>query len=166
MKYKIVVFFSILAVVILTGAAFAYFSFSAKSGGGSGVVLKNPVAELSDEEAGRLFDDRFISYLLYAIDADELRNVPLTSDTPKIELRVGDDLYFAEIVSGRVIVKKGDVSEEDIVLITSKEEAVKMLRDLNYVRESFQNGESVIELKAGQTKLFAKGYLKIYDRLK
>lgn len=40
-----------------------------------------------------------------------------------------------------------------------------MIRDKNYVEESFRNGKSSIELVAGKTELFEKGYLALYTKI-
>lgn len=125
----------------------------------------NPVSNLSVEEAVIQFSSGFVSYLLYSIGAGQLHNPPLSSDTPKIEINVGDEIYNAVVEEGNIDVQKGDIASKDIVIILTKEEAVKMMKDSNYVKESFKSGGSRIELVAGETTLFLKGYLKLYNEL-
>lgn len=162
-NFRLIIVLIIILAAVGAGVYFLFFS----SGGGSGetYVLANPAEGLSDEEAAARFDESFVVYLLYSIGANELKNVPFTSNTPKIEFYIGDDVYNAEIVSGSVNAGKGAMDGEDIIIRTSAEEAVKMIRDKNYISESFSNGGSGIELIAGKTTLFTKGYLGIYTKL-
>jgi hypothetical protein len=127
--------------------------------------LENPVKGLTNEEAIVQFNNGFVLYLLYSIRANELHRPPLSSNTPKIEVVAGDKVFNAEIFKGQIEVSQGEISKEDVVIRTSKEEIVKMLRDSNYVLESFRNGDSEIELVAGELSLAAKGYLKLYKEV-
>lgn len=165
MKNKKLISISVLAIILVAAAIFVYLGFNQTEKNSPKTILKNPVAGLSDEEAVKLFDEKFVSYLLYAIDADSLHAPPLSSETPKIKFEIENEIFEAEIIEGRIIVKKAGSSGEDILIKTSKTEAVKMLRDVNYVAKSFQEGKSSIELKANQAELFTKGYLKIYNEL-
>jgi hypothetical protein len=162
-----VLWVSIALIAALIIAIFLYFALFKpnNSGAYSGETLINPVEGLSDKQAVLAFDESFVFYLLYSIKAYNLHNPPLSSDTPKIEIKVGDDVYNAEIKKGEIIVGKGAIEGEDIVIGTTKEEAVKMLRDRNYVTQSFNDGKSEIEMVAGKTTLFAKGYLNMYTEL-
>mgnify|MGYP001592428192 CR=1 FL=1 len=161
---KKLIFISIVAILIIAGAVFAYLGLQTGKNSPK-TILKNPVAGLTDEEAVRLFDEKFVSYLLYAIDADSLHTPPLSSETPKIKFEIENEIFEAEIIEGRIIVKKAGSSDEDIIIKTSKIEAVKMLRDVNYVQESFKSGKSSVEITAGNAELFAKGYLTIYENI-
>ncbi len=131
----------------------------------SGIDIKNPVLLMSDEQALAAFDESFVFYLLYSIEAYNLHNPPLSSDRPKIEVNVDDEIYNAVINKGMINVTKGEILGEDIMIKTSKAEAIIMLRDKNYIAESFESGESEIVLVADKTTLFAKGYLNMYTEL-
>ncbi len=156
----------VLLVVVVGGLSYVYFPQNKGGGsGGGGSVVKNPVAGLSDEEAIAQFDESFVSYLLYSIGAGNLHNPPLSKDTPKILIVIEEINYNAEIVDGRVIVKKGKIENGDIIIVTSREEGVKMLRDRNYFKSSFVDGKSAISMIAGNTELFSKGYLEMYNGL-
>lgn len=157
----------IVLVLLAIGGYFAYYIFIGPSYGGSGNtrVLENPTKGLTDAEAVLAFDEDFVLYLLYAIGANELHNPPLSGNTAKIELYVGEEVFSAEVVKGVVRVSKGVIDEEDIVIRTSKIEGVKMVRSRNYIGESFDNGGSSIELVAGKTSLATKGYLNLYKSL-
>ena len=128
-------------------------------------LVKNPILNLTDEQAVMFFDESFVFYLLHSIKAYDLHNPPLSSDYPRIEINVVDEVYSAVVVKGLINVTRGQIANEDIVIKTTKEEAVKMLRDKNYVTKSFNEGFSTIELVAGKTTLFTKGYLNLYDEL-
>ena len=107
----------------------------------------------------------FVIFLLYTIGANELHNIPFTSNEPRIEFYIDEDVYTSIIMNGVVGVGKGIGDEKDIIIRTSKMEAIKMLRNGDYVTESFANGGSSIELVAGKVTLFAKGYLSLYTGL-
>ncbi|MCX8159246.1 MAG: hypothetical protein N3D20_03095 [Candidatus Pacearchaeota archaeon] len=130
-----------------------------------GQDIKNPADGLTIEEAILRFNEDFVFYLLYKIEAYNLHNPPLTKDLPKMEIIVGDDIYNAVIDGGRIFVGNGKIDKKDVVIRTTKEEIVKMMIDVNYVKKSFNDGKSSIKLVASKTTLFAKGYLNLYNKL-
>ena len=167
-KYFIV---SVVLVVVLIVAAFLYYALYRPNNSGyyddkqRQGLLKNPVEGLTDSEASAEFDETFVYYLLYSIKAYNLHNPPLSGNKPKILLKVGDDVYSAEISDGLIDVYKKSIENPDIKITTTKEEAVKMLRQQEYVTASFQNGGSSIEMLAAKSTLFGKGYLTLYNEL-
>ena len=159
---------SVILVIILILLIFFYFTlFSPRNEKlySGDKALVNPISGLSHEEAISQFNESFITYLLYEIKAYNLHNPPLSGDTPKILVFVGDDSYGAEIDAGSIYVHKGGIEGQDIIIRTSKEESVNMLSNEDYVKESFQNGKSNIELAASKSVLFGKGYLSLYEQL-
>ena len=154
----------VLTLIIILGVLMYFFLFSSNSYN-NGTPLRNPIEGLSDEQAVELFDESFVKYLLVNIGAGELRKNPLTGDTPKIELYVGDKIYSAEIIKGRVNVYVGEIEGEDIIINTPILEAIKMIRDKNYIKESVSLGKSEIEIVNSKTNLAIKGYVKIYTSL-
>ena len=153
-------------IVLLIASLFLYFVlFKPNNLSSYSQTLKNPVFGLTDEQAVIDFNEDFVLYLLYSIKADNLHNVPLTSNYPKIEIDVGDEIFSATVKKGVISVGRGEILNEDAVIRTTKEEAVKMLRDKSYVTKSFNDGKSGIELVADRTTLFAKGYLNMYNEL-
>lgn len=162
---------SIVLVVVLVLAIFFYFvlyhpnydaKYELKISSGE---LVNPVSGLSLQEAEQQFNESFIYYMLYSIRAYNLHNPALSFDTPKIEIFVDGDPYNAEISGGEIYVSRGETENEDIIIRTTKREAIKMLQDKSYVSSSFAGGGSTIELVAGKTTLFGKGYLRLYEQL-
>jgi len=127
--------------------------------------LTNPVTNITDEKAIEKFDESFVYYLLYSLKAYNLHNPPLSSDKPKIEIRVDSDPFNAIIESGKIIVKKGSIENKDVLIKTTKSEAVKMLREGSKVFESFSSESSTIEMVAGKATLFGKGYLQMYEEI-
>lgn len=157
---------SISLVVMLIIAAFFWFIlFKPNKTVYHGDAITNPIANLTMEEAIMKFDESFVFYLLYSIEAYNLHNPPLSKDIPRMEIVVGEDIFNAVVNAGAINVGRGHISKKDIVIRTTKEEAVKMIKDINYVTQSFNDGKSSIELVAPKTTLFAKGYLNLYNRL-
>jgi len=160
---------SIIVVVVFVIGIFLYFSLfspgyiSKYNAGGAEPV--NPVSGLSQEEAIAEFNESFIFYSLYVIKAYNLHNPPLSSETPKINFIVDEEAYNAEIVDGEIIVSKGEVEEADVILRSTKLDAVKIMNDPEYARQSYRDGNSNIELLASKSTLFGKGYLNLYREI-
>jgi uncharacterized protein YneF (UPF0154 family) len=128
--------------------------------------IENPTLGKTTQQAVLEFDQSFVEYLLYSIGAGDLRKVPLTSNRPKVIIEIEGEVYYAYVKSG-VVNFDVDIprDEVDMILKTTKEEAVKMIKDKDYIKESFRTGLSEIEIVSGNAELFAKGYLKIYQTL-
>ena len=145
---------------------FLYMSlFKPKNNSGNYVTLKNPAADLSIDQVVQQFDEEFVYYLLFQIKAYNLHNPPLSSDTPKINILVGEDEYSAIIEKGNIIVSKKFAAEQDIMIVTTKKEAAMMIKYPDYVKDSFAKKESSIEMSAGKATLFSKGYLNLYQEV-
>jgi len=166
MRTWLVIVLVVLGIVFAVGGYFAYYVFvgpdySSNSGNG----LENPVGGLTDTEAVLQFDEDFVLYLLYSIEANKLHRPPLSDNRPKIEIRAGNVPFNAEVFKGAITVREGTIGNEDIVITTTKSEAVRMLRNPAYVVESFRSGKSTIILEASEVSLAAKGYLSLYQKL-
>ncbi len=164
---KIFIIVSILiGLALILGGVTAYILFSEKHTykPSAGKPLVNPTQGLSLEEAIKKFDDKFIYYLLVSIKAYDLHNPPFSSNIPKIEIYVDKDIYYGKISEGKITVGKGNIENPDITIRTTKEEAVKMIQNKNYIADSFKNGLSSIELNAGKLELASKGYLNLYNQ--
>ena len=156
----------IFIIIIIIAAYFLFVSKSKNDEEKESIVLKNPVFGLSDEQAASQFNESFVLFLLASIGAQNLHNPPLSSNTPKIEVYVDDIVFGAIVINGGLGIIKRSIKDPDIRIRTNKNEAIKMLRDRNYISESFRTGNSKIELLAGKTTLFTKGYLDIYNKIK
>lgn len=164
-RRKIWIFIGIFIVIILVFISYFYFFNNNNNVKGETTILTNPVLGLSDEQAIAQFNESFILYLLVTIGVQNLHNLPFSSDPPKIEVYLGDIVFSSVIVKGSVSIERGKITSPDIKIITSKIEAIKMLRDRSYISRSFENGNSKIELIARKATLFGKGYLEIYNKV-
>lgn len=109
-----------------------------------------------------------INFLFYNIKAYKLHNTPLSGNTPKIELVIGNEVYSSEIIKGNFLTKKESIEGEDLKIITSKEEFIKILNSGNLKQDlqgSVSEGKTEIEVLAGNTELLAKGYLALYKEI-
>lgn len=158
---------SIILVFLLIIGLFIYFSLAGPdyTKNYEEMNISNPTEGKSLEDSVLQFNESFVYYLLYRIKAYNLHNPPLSEDKPKIKILVDEKEYYAVIDSGTILVGKNKVGKEDVIIRTTGIESVKMIKDKNYVKESFEKGISSIELVAEKAKLFAKGYLKLYDEI-
>lgn len=109
-----------------------------------------------------------INLVLYNIEAYELHNPPFSSNTPKIEFVIEEDIYNTEIVKGKITTKKEAIENPDLKIIMPKEEFLFILNsdDLKKsLQDSVNNGNTKIEILAGNTELFVKGYLSLYQEI-
>ncbi len=166
-KKSIVLFILILLLLIglLLFIFYYFFGSNLKKNERGGGRITNPAAGLSFEEAVEKFDESFVLYLLASIEAYKLHNPVFSSDNPKIEFYIDDEIYNAEIIDGEINVERGEIEGEDIIIRTTKEEGVRMIFDSDYIDDSFREGKSSVELIAGKLELAGKGYLGIYDKL-
>ncbi len=161
-----IVFTILLLVLMLLILSYRHLSYAEqRSHPRESRVLKNPVEDLSDEEAIAQFNEDFVLYLLYTIKAQRLHNPPLSKSTPKIEVFVDEDVYRAEVIDNVIYVGRGRFSAKDIVITTSAREAVQMLRDQSHIVESFAQGNSHLEIIEDKVTLFAKGYREIHNEV-
>ena len=166
-SHGLLVGFGVVLVLVLIVAMFFYFSLAGPNYDSvyQGKNLQDPTSGLSQEQAEAKFDESFVYYFLYSVKAYNLHNPPLSSNEPKMEFIVGDDVYNVIIDKGDIVVEKGSLDERDAVIRTNAKEAVKMIKDINYIKESFGNGDSSIELTASKSELFSKGYLSLYTEI-
>lgn len=159
----------VIIAIILLGIIYYLTFFDGKSASSgnvnSGAKLVNPAKGLSIEEAVEKFDESFVYYLLVSIKAYNLHKALFSDEPPSIEIDVGGDIYYANVMDGAIRVGRGGIDDEDVLIVTSKEEAVKMIQNKNYVAESFKMGLSRVELVSGKLELAAKGYLELYNEL-
>lgn len=161
---------AIILLLLLTGALFFYFATAAPSE--PKVKIENPIKTTENltsrqvaEHAVLEFNEDYVDYLVFAIGGWKLHNPPLSDDTPKIKIIADSEVYVSEIIDWEIITEKKDTDEEDIVIITSKEEVVNSILSGNmkeYIKKSVQEGRTTLELKANYNNLFSKGYLSIY----
>ncbi len=147
------------------------------------IILDNPLTELILKytengtvnankviEQGVLeFNETYINYLLVALGSGNLHKSILHNENPFIEINLDNEIWSSEIIKGMPNSQKKEIENEDIKVIISKQEAVKAILSENigeFIKSSVNNGNIKIETIAGETELFSKGYLKLYDELK
>lgn len=146
------------------------------------VHLENPIAGIilkyTDEvgytnktevvEEGVIeFNESYINYILVALGTGYLHKSPLF-ENPLIEFDLEGEVWSSEIKEGNPNSKKEAIENEDLRVSISKEEAVEALlsEDIEqFMKDSVNNGNTKIEMVAGKTKLFTKGYLEMYKQL-
>lgn len=157
---------AIVSILILIGLAIAFLSPQQTNTDTTKFrVIQNPVTGLSEEKAVQSFNESFVLYLALSIGAGKLHNIPFSSDIPIMEVYVDELIFNVKVNSGAVTVSRGSAQSKDIILKTTKREAVRMLKDKNYIGESFSLGNSQIKLVAGKLALLGKGYLSLYQDL-
>ncbi|MDO8508734.1 MAG: hypothetical protein Q7S27_03565 [Nanoarchaeota archaeon] len=167
---RLIIFFIIsLLIIALAGIGGIYYIlFEYKDDNSTenvGKVLVNPSKGLSLDDAVKDFNEDYIYFLLFSIKAYNLYEAPFSDELPTIQIDVEDGSYYGEVNEGRIRVGEGTIENEDIVIYSSKEEIIKIMQDRDYVKDSFKNGLSKIELKTDKLELYSKGYLDIYDEL-
>ncbi len=159
--------FVIVFLVILCAAIWYIYSVLFPSPlSGNGVILENPAAGLSIDEAVLVFNESFVFYLLANIGAYRLHSAPLSKELPLIEIAVEGKTYSASIDGEIILIGLGEILDEDIIIKTTKREAVLMMNDKSYIFNSFNSGKSEIILVASKTELAGKGYLSLYRDLR
>lgn len=146
------------------------------------VYLENPIAGIVlkyTNEAGYTnktavikegvieFNENYINYILVALGTSYLHKSPLF-ENPLIEFDLEGDIWNAEVIGGMPDSKRGSIDNEDLKISISKEKAVEALLSENiekFMKESVKNGGIGIEMIAGKTELFSKGYLEMYKQL-
>tara|TARA_Y100000310_G_scaffold213611_1_gene214557 strand:- start:2339 stop:3034 length:696 start_codon:yes stop_codon:yes gene_type:complete len=110
----------------------------------------------------------FLSYLLNEIGAWQLHKNPLTFKEPVINFKI-DNQNFYSIIDGSIETGKGLSDEADMQFNTNKESIITAILSETpdaVFKEFIQSGDTEIEVIAGETELFMKGYLNLYDSLK
>jgi hypothetical protein len=169
-KEALVAALIVLILSLIGVGIFAYNSFvkketSSSFSSGPKNSLINPVSNLTDEEAELAFNETFVYYLLYKIKADQLKSSILAGGDPIINFYIDEDKYYSIVKKGSIMVFKGLSTDPDVNIKTTKSEGVKMLRDSEYIPQSFLEEKSIIELVASKPRLLAKGYLKLSEEL-
>lgn len=150
---------AIVVVVALVGIFF-YFSNQNPETGGTTITKES----LSTTE----ISENHIAYVLYQIGASKLKKIPLTGNTPKINFIIAPESYKAEVINGVISVSSGIWDNPDIVITSSKEEIINTIASLGikeYIKSSVSSGKTSIDMKAGYTELFVKGYFSLYEEI-
>lgn len=127
-------------------------------------TFENPVYRLTTAQAREHFNSTFVLYLLYAVQAYNLHAPPLSTDLPRMNVFVDEQGYGVVVDKGRISVSSQPYSTVDLALYTSKDEAIRLLRDTTQIPVSFQEGRSNVILATDSVTLLSKGYMHVYRR--
>ncbi|MEM3112957.1 MAG: hypothetical protein QXI33_00860 [Candidatus Pacearchaeota archaeon] len=112
-------------------------------------------------------NENVVGYILTKLEANKLHNVPLTKNTPKIEIVIDDETFSAEVNSGKINVKKGQIANADIKIIMVRQDVINILNSSDQVKEiekSINSGTMELEVIASRSELLSKGYLSLYEK--
>lgn len=157
-------FFIVLAFVVWIFIFFAFYKTPGLEQSYLKSDIKNSITGYSISENGKI-NESSVYYFLYNSKAYNLHNPPLSKDIPRIEIVMDKENYNAVVENGIILVKKGSIDNEDIIIKTTSDEMVKMINDKNYAKESFNSGKSEINVIGSKSILLAKGYLNLYVEL-
>lgn len=152
---------SILLILVLISIAFLYYALANPN-------LKKYTISLPEVDDDTVLSEIHMNYVLNEMGFYNLHNPPLSSETPKINLKIDDDWYNSEVKEGKITTKIGEITNPDLTIYTSSREILDSIistETKDYMKESVSNGNTKLELNAGYTELFSKGYLSLYKDL-
>jgi len=169
----------IFIVIILIGVFLVGFFIKPKIR----IVLENPLKNIvfaNTNEAGEVnyaavlsqgvieFNADYINFILFALGANNLHKSYVGYGNPVIEFVLEDESWNAELDKGRLKTQIGMIEKKDLRISILKEEAVKALLSSDikqFMKDSVANGNTQIEMIAGNVELGSKGYLSMYKEL-
>ncbi len=176
------IFILILIAVLFVGFLAGSFFMGKFGKTNSGVVLENPMKGIiikNTDSSGKVdstivveqgvlnFNENYISYILIAMGVGSLHKSYVGYGNPVVEFRMGDEIWSSE-VSGGLSTKKGGNDNKDLIIYSSRQEAVKALLSSDikqFMKDSVASGDIKIEMIAGKPELLSKGYLQMYKEL-
>ncbi len=179
MMNKKIALISITILVILLTTGYLYFFQPINK---NKTVLKNPIAQIISQNTKNgivdndavikqgitNFNSDYINYILLSLGLGKLHKSLLGYGNPKIELIMDNDEWNSELINGGLKTQKGEITDPDIRISMSKEEAVKALLSdnmENFMKNSIINGNTKLGVVASKTELASKGYLSVYEKL-
>jgi flagellar basal body-associated protein FliL len=147
----------IILIIILVIIAFIYFALAKPS-------YKKEDFNVERQNVTRV-EATHVKYLLNEMGAWQLHNIPLSYEKPGIEVVVDDQTFYAEVDKGVIEVSKESLDNVDLKISVGAEELIKVLASDDIktsIKDSVSAGRIQLELVAGYTKLFSKGYLGLY----
>lgn len=108
-----------------------------------------------------------VNYVLISIGASGLHNPPFSSNTPKIEINIGQNVYNSEVIDSNIHTTEGPSSEPDLRIIISENEFIGALNSdpKTFLQKSVSEGRTNIEIISNKITLFSKGYLELYKQV-
>lgn len=114
------------------------------------------------------FDEDYVNYLSLSLGINKLHNSNLGHGNPKIKFVLDNEIWSIEIIDNNLLTKKHDITEEDIVIKTTKEDIIHILLSQDVkssIENSLKSGNIKIEIIANKLELISKGYLEIYKKI-
>jgi len=161
-----------------------YVVFLKKSVNQNPIILKNPIKNIINSNKdvnGKIneqlvinqgvkeFNSEYINYILFALGVGNLHKSLIGYGNPVIEFHLDNKIWNSELVDNILTTKLGTNENKDLIIIMSKEEAVNALLSTDikiFMKTSVTNGNTQINVIAGNVELGSKGYLEMYDNLK
>ncbi len=163
-KLPLVILTICLIILIIIGFFSFYFFYKPKAN-----YQESYQKTWTQETLGSLeVDEGVVGYTLSKFNVGELKKIPLTSNTPKIEIDVDGTTYFIEIKDGKIISTLGEINNEDLKISMTRGDIINILNesnnDVEEIRKAINEGTLNIELIASKPELIAKGYFSIYGK--
>lgn len=132
--------------------------------------LEKPVITY-DANSVPIINEEHITYVLYALDVEDLKNVPFTSNYPEIEIATTKrKIYFTSyVVSHNIETYKGQALNPDIQLRLDEgiiAEIIKSSDPKATAKDYVSKGWIGLNVYASNIELFFKGYWDLYNLLK
>ncbi len=110
----------------------------------------------------------FLTYILNELGGYNLHKHPLTGEKAVVGFDISGKKFYS-VMDGGIETYEGDMDGKDLVIYSSKESVVRALLDdepVETFKQSISDGNTSFEIIAGETELFAKGYMPLYNSLK
>jgi len=150
------------------------------------IIIENPLNKIISENTNAVgqidlsaviaqgvieFDENYINYLLVALGSGYFHKF-FVGGNPVLELVLiasySNEIWNSEIIKGFPKSSIGVVDNEDLRITISKEKAVEAILSpdiTQFMKDSVISKDIQMEMIAGNTELFAKGYLDMYNAL-
>ena len=177
MKRGIKILLIVLAIIIILLVAVYILLFnqfgSTNKSQGQGSTLVNPMQKILEQnnnnqeaaisEGVKEFNATYINYILIALGIGNLHN-SIIGGNPSGEISLDGETWNFELNKNALSTGRGSNASPDIRIKMSKEEAVKSLLAQNmkqFMKDSYNNGNTKIELVANKAILLSKGYANL-----
>lgn len=166
MGKKTFLIISISLIIVLIIIAFLYYALAKPNYEKPTIDINKTQIAINPESV--VIEPNHISYILAELDFYQLRNPPLSSDTPKINIKLDETWFNSQVEQGKIHTKQGSIENPDIIIYTSSDELIEAMKSdeiKEYMKTSVSSGKTQLELKASYSTLFSKGYLSLYQEL-
>ena len=146
------IFFIFLVIIIILVAVYILGFYSREEKNIVNIVLENPMENIvyaNTNSEGKVNQEEVIKEAV-------------------LELNLDGEIWSSEIIKGAPNTIKAGNDNKDLIIILSKEEAVRALlsQDIKqFLKDSVNNGDTKLEIVAGKVELASKGYLAMYKEI-